>query len=258
MTIIAAAGHGRRFGGKKQFLQLEGRPVYYYSINAFKPYTEEVFLVVPQEDVSSVEAYGTTVVGGGERRYDSIYEAIKVTENKLYVEFPQIEPQLPEDIFFITSQELLDLYPELDAKQREDAITKEHRAVFIIGIGGTLSDGSRHDGRAADYDDWSLNGDLLLWNSILDRAFEISSMGIRVDEASLSSQLKAKGEEYKTGLMYHKRLLAGELPLTIGGGIGQSRLCMFLLRKAHIGEIQSSIWPSDMVNACHKAGIELV
>lgn len=187
-----------------------------------------------------------------------IYEAIKVTENKLYVEFPQIEPRLPEDIFFISSQELLDMYPGLDAKQREDAITREHRAVFIIGIGGKLSDGTKHDGRAADYDDWALNGDLLLWNDILERAFEVSSMGIRVDEISLVSQLKAKGEEHKLGLMYHKKLLAGELPLTIGGGIGQSRLCMFLLRKAHIGEIQSSIWPDDMVNACHNAGIELV
>ena len=187
-----------------------------------------------------------------------IYEAIKVTENKLYVEFPQIEPQLPDDIFFITSQELLDMYPGLDAKQREDAITRENRAVFIIGIGGKLSDGTRHDGRAADYDDWALNGDLLLWNELLGRAFEVSSMGIRVDETSMVSQLKEKGEEYKLGFMYHRKLLAGELPLTIGGGIGQSRLCMFLLRKAHIGEIQSSIWPADMVTACHNAGIELV
>ena len=187
-----------------------------------------------------------------------IYEAIKVTENKLYVEFPQIEPELPEDIFFITSQELLDLYPALNAKQREDAITEKYKAVFIIGIGGALSDGSKHDGRAADYDDWDLNGDLLLWNNVLERAFEVSSMGIRVDEKSLVKQLKAKGEEYKLPLMYHKKLLAGELPLTIGGGIGQSRLCMFLLRKAHIGEIQSSLWPEDMRRQCHEAGIELV
>ena len=187
-----------------------------------------------------------------------IYEAIKVTENKLYVEFPQIEPELPEEIFFITSQELLDLYPTLNAKQREDAITEKHKAVFIISIGGTLSDGTKHDGRAADYDDWDLNGDLLLWNNVLERAFEVSSMGIRVDEKSLVRQLKAKGEEYKLPLMYHKKLLAGELPLTIGGGIGQSRLCMFLLRKAHIGEIQSSLWPEEMRQQCHDAGIELV
>ena len=195
-----------------------------------------------------------------------IYEAIKVTENKLYVEFPQIEPMLPEDIFFIHSEELLQLYPEMTPKQRENAIAKEHKAVFIIGIGGELSDGKAHDGRAADYDDWTtpcengykgLNGDLLLWNPVLESAFEVSSMGIRVDEEALSRQLKIRGEEHKSGLLYHKMLLDGELPYTIGGGIGQSRLCMFLLRKAHIGEIQSSIWPEDMRTACHQAGIDL-
>ena len=196
-----------------------------------------------------------------------IYEAIKVTENKLYVEFPQIEPMLPEDIFFIHSEELLQLYPDMTPKQRENAIAKEHKAVFIIGIGGELSDGKSHDGRAADYDDWTtpcengykgLNGDLLLWNPVLESAFEVSSMGIRVDEEALSRQLRIKGEEYKSGLMYHMMLLDGQLPYTIGGGIGQSRLCMFLLRKAHIGEIQSSIWPEDMRRACHEAGIDLV
>ena len=187
-----------------------------------------------------------------------IYEAIKVTENKLFVEFPQIEPKLPEDIFFISSQELLDRYPTLDAKGREDAICREYGAVFIIGIGGKLSNGASHDGRAADYDDWALNGDLLLWNDVLGHAFEVSSMGIRVDEKSLVAQLKERGEEHKLGLMYHSMLLNGELPLTIGGGIGQSRLCMFLLRKAHIGEIQASIWPEDMRQCCKDAGIELV
>ena len=195
-----------------------------------------------------------------------IYEAIKVTENKLYVEFPQIEPMLPEDIFFIHAEELLQLYPDMTPKQRENAIAKEHKAVFIIGIGGELSDGKAHDGRAADYDDWTtpcengykgLNGDLLLWNPVLESAFEVSSMGIRVDEEALSRQLKIRGEEHKSGLLYHKMLLDGELPYTIGGGIGQSRLCMFLLRKAHIGEIQSSIWPEDMRTACHQAGIDL-
>lgn len=187
-----------------------------------------------------------------------IYEAIKVTENKLYVEFPQIEPQLPETIHFITSQELLNLYPGKTAKEREDAITEKYGAVFIIGIGAPLSDGAPHDGRAADYDDWSLNGDLLLWNTVLGHALEISSMGIRVDEASMLSQLKAKGEERKKELYFHKLLLGGKLPCTIGGGIGQSRLCMFLLRKAHIGEIQSSIWPESMREECGKAGIHLV
>ena len=196
-----------------------------------------------------------------------IYEAIKVTENKLYVEFPQIEPMLPEDIFFIHSEQLLQQYPNMTPKERENAIVKKHKAVFIIGIGGELSDGSVHDGRAADYDDWTtrnedgydgLNGDLLLWNPVLESAFEVSSMGIRVDESALKKQLKMRAEEWKSDLMYHRMLLGGELPYTIGGGIGQSRLCMFLLRKAHIGEIQSSIWPDEMRVRCHEAGVDLV
>ena len=187
-----------------------------------------------------------------------IYEAIKVTENKLFVEFPQIVPGLPEEIHFITSQELLDRYPDLSAKDREHAVTKEYGAVFIIGIGDRLSDGTPHDGRAADYDDWNLNGDLLVWDDILGRSLELSSMGIRVNAESMLRQLAAKDEESKKELYYHSRLLAGELPQTIGGGIGQSRLCMFLLRKAHIGEIQSSIWPAAMRTACEEAGIHLM
>ena len=195
-----------------------------------------------------------------------IYEAVKVTENKLYVEFPQLVPALPEEIFFIHAEQLLQLYPNLDPKERENAIVREHKAVFIIGIGGKLSDGTVHDGRAADYDDWStpnsdgyegLNGDILLWSPVLESAFEISSMGIRVDPEAMRRQLKERGQEWKADLYFHRRLLAGELPCTIGGGIGQSRLCMYLLRKAHIGEIQSSIWPESMREACHRAGIEL-
>ena len=187
-----------------------------------------------------------------------IYEAVKVTENKLYVEFPQLGLQLPEEIQFIDSEELLQRYPGLDAKQREARIAKEAGAVFIMGIGGKLSNGKPHDLRAADYDDWSLNGDIVIWNEVLQGAFELSSMGIRVDENSLRSQLREKGEEYKEGLEFHSKLLGGQLPYTIGGGIGQSRLCMLLLRKAHIGEIQSSIWPEAMREECRKSGIELV
>ena len=195
-----------------------------------------------------------------------IYEAVKVTENKLYVEFPQLVPALPDDIYFIHAEELLQKYPTLSPKERENAIVREHKAVFIIGIGGKLSDGSIHDGRAADYDDWStpnsdgyegLNGDILLWNPVLESAFEISSMGIRVNPEAMLRQLKERGQEAKKDLYFHRRLIAGELPQTIGGGIGQSRLCMYLLRKAHIGEIQSSIWPEAMREACHQAGIEL-
>ncbi len=196
-----------------------------------------------------------------------IYEAIKVTENKLFVEFPQITPELPEEIHFVHAEELVQLYPGLTPKERENEIVRRYGAVFIIGIGGVLSDGAPHDGRAADYDDWSspneegfkgLNGDILVWNNILQRPFELSSMGIRVDEAALRRQLEIKGESWKESLPFHKSLLAGELPCTIGGGIGQSRLCMYLLRKAHIGEIQSSIWPEEMVRRCREAGINLV
>jgi aspartate--ammonia ligase len=195
-----------------------------------------------------------------------IYEAIKVTENRLYVEFPEITPELPEEIFFIHAEELRRRYPDLTPKERENAIVKEHKAVFIIGIGGALGDGTIHDGRAADYDDWStpnedgfegLNGDILLWNKLLNCAFEVSSMGIRVDETAMLRQLEIRGQSWKKDLYFHRKLLAGELPYTIGGGIGQSRLCMYLLRKAHIGEIQAAIWPEAMREACHRAGIEL-
>ena len=196
-----------------------------------------------------------------------IYEAIKVTENKLYVEFPQIVPELPDEIHFIHSEELLARYPGLTAKERETEIVREYGAVFIIGIGGVLADGTIHDGRAADYDDWStpngegyrgLNGDILLWNRVLGCAFEVSSMGIRVDEEALRTQLAIRGQSWKENLSFHRLLLDGKLPYTIGGGIGQSRLCMYLLRKAHIGEIQSSLWPETMRVLCHEAGIELV
>ena len=196
-----------------------------------------------------------------------IYEAVKVTENKLYVEFPQITPMLPEEILFVHSEELLKMFPNLTPKERENEICRIHKAVFVIGIGCKLSDGTVHDSRAADYDDWStpnedgycgLNGDLLLWNPILESAFEISSMGIRVDEKALERQLEEKGQNWKKELYYHKKLLSGELPYTRGGGIGQSRLCMFLLRKAHIGEIQSSVWPEEMYSECHERGIDLI
>ena len=195
-----------------------------------------------------------------------IYEAIKVTENKLFVEFPRLMPALPEEIHFIHSEQLLQAYPGLGPKQREAEIVRKYGAVFIIGIGGDLSDGAPHDGRAADYDDWSspnsdgysgLNGDILVWNPVLQAPFELSSMGIRVDRDALLRQLSLRGEQHKASLPFHSMLLEGKLPLTIGGGIGQSRLCMFLLRKAHIGEIQSSLWPEEMRSACAVAGIEL-
>lgn len=184
-----------------------------------------------------------------------IYAAMLRTEYLVYELFPEIKPELPKEIHFISAEALLRKYPGMNVKEREDAITKEYGAVFIIGIGGKLSNGEPHDGRAPDYDDWStvneegyegLNGDLLVWNFILQRAMELSSMGIRVDREALQRQLAIRDNEDRLSLYFHKRLLNNELPLSIGGGIGQSRLCMYYLRKAHIGEIQSSLWPKEI------------
>jgi len=187
-----------------------------------------------------------------------ILEALKSTELKLIETYSEITPIVPKSITFISSQELLDKYPGMTAKQREDAICREFGAVFVTQIGKVLSDGSKHDGRAPDYDDWELNGDILLWHPVLEKAFEISSMGIRVDENSLASQLKASGCEERAKLEYHRMLLNGELPYTIGGGIGQSRLCMLLLHKAHIGEVQAAIWPDQMIEDCRKKRINIL
>jgi aspartate--ammonia ligase len=196
-----------------------------------------------------------------------IYAAMVRTEYMVYEMFPEIKPILPQAISFIHAEDLLQKYPAFTPRQREDAITKEYGAIFIIGIGGKLSDGEKHDGRAPDYDDWSthtpdgkigLNGDLFVWNHILDRAMELSSMGIRVNKEALLRQLDMTDETGRKELYFHKRLLNGELPQSIGGGIGQSRLCMFYLRKAHIGEIQASIWSEDMRRNAKEAGMFLI
>ena len=187
-----------------------------------------------------------------------IYDAMRATQLKLCARFEQLDCFLAPEIFFITSQELEDAYPGLTPKQREDAVCKEHGAVFIMQIGGKLHSGAAHDGRAPDYDDWSLNGDLLVWYPILDRAVELSSMGIRVDAATLASQLALSGCEDRRSMPFHKMLLSGELPLTMGGGIGQSRMCLILLQKAHIGEVQASVWPDDMARECEANGIHLL
>lgn len=188
----------------------------------------------------------------------SIWEVLRKTQDILARQFPALERYLPEKIYFITSQELEDMYPQLSPKQREDAISKKYGAVFIRQIGGALRSGKPHDGRAPDYDDWSLNGDIILWYPILERAFEISSMGIRVDSAALEKQLTLAGCEQRRHLPFHKMLLNDELPLTMGGGIGQSRICMALLQKAHIGEVQASAWPEDMIDQCEARGIHLL
>lgn len=196
-----------------------------------------------------------------------IYNAILRTEFYICETYPSIKHFLPEDVFFIHSEELRLMYPNMSPKEREDEICRKHGAVFIMGIGGKLGDGKEHDLRAPDYDDWTteneegflgLNGDLLVWYPILNRAMELSSMGIRVDPEALLRQLKLTDKEERVSLYFHKRLLEGELPLSIGGGIGQSRLCMVLLHKAHIGETQSSIWPADMRKTCADASIPLI
>ena len=188
----------------------------------------------------------------------AVYKALKITEDYMAYEYDYIGRVLPEHIEFITSQELEDRYPDLTPKQREYEIVKLHGAVFIEQIGGNLKSGKPHDGRAPDYDDWKLNGDILFWYPTLNCALEISSMGIRVDEKSLEEQLKKAGCEDRKNLPYHKMLLNGELPYTIGGGIGQSRLCMLLLDRAHIGEVQASIWPKEMRDTCKKHKIYLL
>ena len=196
-----------------------------------------------------------------------IYSVLLKTEYIVYEAYPQLVPQLPQEIKFISAEDLCKKYPTLTSKEREDAAAKEYGAVFIMGIGGKLSDGKKHDGRAPDYDDWStpntegfngLNGDIILWNNILGRSFEISSMGVRVDKKALEKQLLIENKEERKQLYFHKRLLDGTLPESIGGGIGQSRLCMFFLRKAHIGEIQSSLWSDEMRAECAKNNIPLI
>ncbi len=192
------------------------------------------------------------------RTVKNIYSALKHTENYITHEYKFIEKLLPEDIFFITSEELLNLYPDKTSKEREYLIAKEKGAVFILGIGDKLSNGMPHDSRAPDYDDWTLNGDILVYYPVLDIALELSSMGIRVSEESLSEQLKKSGKEERKNMPFHKALLDGKLPYTIGGGIGQSRMCMFFLQKAHIGEVQSSFWPEDVKKECLRNGINLL
>ena len=196
-----------------------------------------------------------------------IYSVMVRTEYVVYEMYPSIEPVLPEKITFIHAEKLRQIYPDKTPKERENEIVKKYGAVFLIGVGCPLGDGKKHDGRAPDYDDWTtpgedglpgLNGDILVWNDLLDQAMELSSMGIRVDKESMLKQLKMENCEERKNLFFHKSLIEGKLPLSIGGGIGQSRLCMFFLRKAHVGEIQASIWPDEMRETCCKNNIPLI
>lgn len=188
----------------------------------------------------------------------AIVAAVSYTNDAIKAKFPQLSCRIERDVFFVTAQELEDMYPTLSPKERENKTVREHGTVFVMQIGKLLRSGTRHDGRAPDYDDWELNGDILVWNDILGCAFELSSMGIRVDAESLDRQLSELGADDRRSLTYHRMLLANELPLTIGGGIGQSRLCMLILQKAHIGEVQVSVWDSETVEACERGGVPLL
>ena len=242
----------------------------YTDMNAIRPdeYLDNLHsLYIDQwdwEKVISAEERNTDYLRSAVQK---LYGIINRTEKYICHHYNNIKPILPEEITFIHSEELEERYPELTPKEREDAVCKEYGAVFVIGIGGNLENGEPHDGRAPDYDDWTtsvdssykgLNGDILIYNPIFDCAYELSSMGIRVDAKALLKQLKIRDVMNRENLYFHKRLLNGELPLSIGGGIGQSRLCMFYLRKAHIGEVQSSLWPDDMISKCHENNIFLL
>ena len=192
---------------------------------------------------------------------DTVRDIVRcISDTSLLVNgrYPRLRTQLPDDVTFITSQELLDLYPDLPAKERENAFVREHPITFLMGIGHKLSNGHPHDGRAPDYDDWKLNGDIVFWSDVLGCAFEVSSMGIRVDAQSMDEQLSKAGADERRGLPFHRMVMDGTLPLTMGGGIGQSRLSMLLLGKAHIGEVQASLWDDDTVTACERAGVTLL
>ena len=187
-----------------------------------------------------------------------IYLTLRKTEGFICAHYPHIKPELPDHITFVTTQELEDRYPNLSSKEREYKAAKEYGAVFLMQVGGALRSGKIHDGRAPDYDDWSLNGDILLYDPLLDISLEVSSMGIRVDPETLMKQLKIRGCEERAELPFQKALLNGELPQTIGGGIGQSRMCVYFLRKAHVGEVQASLWPEEVQKACHNGNIPLL
>ncbi|MFD1615874.1 aspartate--ammonia ligase [Gelatiniphilus marinus] len=242
----------------------------YTDMNAIRP--DEVFtnihsIYVDQWDWERVVSKEERTIDFLKYVVTKIYSVLRRVEYIVYEHYPQLKPVLPKKITFIHTQELAEQYPDLTPNERETEATKKYGALFIIGIGAQLAEGRKHDGRAPDYDDWStetgdgnkgLNGDILLWNPVLERAFEISSMGIRVDKDALNKQLAIEGAEDRKELMWHKMLLNDELPLSIGGGIGQSRLCMFFLKKAHIGEIQTSIWPEEMIEKCKQANIPIL
>ena len=242
----------------------------YTDMNALRP-DEELdnihSIYVDQWDWEKIMSYEDRNIDFLKHIVDGIYSVMKRTEFVVYENFPEITPMLPEKIHYVQTEDLYREFPDLSPKERENKVAEKYGAVFVIGIGHELSNGNSHDGRAPDYDDWStetvngnkgLNGDIIIWNPVLKSAFEISSMGIRVDKETMLRQLKLRDKEERKDLMFHRRLLNGEFPESIGGGIGQSRLCMYFLRKAHIGEVQASIWPGEMMEQCSRTGIFLM
>ena len=256
LEIVQSLAKWKRFALKKY--NLSGL---YTDMNAIRP-NEELdnlhSLYVDQWDWEKVIQREDRNLDYLKSTVRHIYQAFLKTEEYIRGLYPVLKHDLPEDITFITTEEMLQKYPNLSNKERENAICKEYKAVFIIGIGKELSNGESHDARAADYDDWDYNGDILVWHDTLKIALEISSMGIRVDEESLLKQIKIKNEQFKLDYDYHKQILSGDLPLTIGGGIGQSRLCLYFLNKAHIGEVQSSYWDKKDVEDFKKFNIHLL
>lgn len=242
----------------------------YTDMNALRP-DEELdnlhSIYVDQWDWERVISRENRTIETLKRAARQVYATIRRTEYYLFTLYPKVRPVLPEELTFIHAEELYEMYPDLSPREREDKITEKHGAVFLIGIGADLPDGKPHDRRAPDYDDWTteteqgfkgLNGDIIVWNSVLKIACELTSMGIRVDSDELVRQLEITGNQDRLELLFHRRLMDGELPSAIGGGIGQSRTAMVYLRKAHIGEIQSAIWPGEMVDHCRKCGIRLI
>ncbi|MDY2986339.1 MAG: aspartate--ammonia ligase [Peptoniphilus sp.] len=260
VEIVQSLAKWKRYALKEYgFKYYEGL---YADMNALRP-DEELDSIhsvyVDQWDWEKIIKAGDRNIEFLKSTVRQIFEVFKRAEEYINQVYPYVlSKKLPEEIFFITSEELLNKYPNMTSKERENAIVKEKKAVFIIGIGGRLSNGEPHDSRSPDYDDWSLNGDILFWDPVINNAMEVSSMGIRVNEESLNNQLKVAGREHLKELAYHKGVLENTLPLTIGGGIGQSRLCMYFLEKKHIGEVQASVWDLDTIEECKKNGIILL
>lgn len=259
LEVVQSLAKWKRFALKKYNFEVGSG--LYTDMNAIRPFEDLDnihSLYVDQWDWEKVITRDQRNIGYLKEVVNDIYKALLETEDIISEAFPKLHQDLPEEIKFVTTSELENMYPNLSRKERENAVCKEYKAVFLIGIGDKLSDGMSHDSRAADYDDWALNGDILLWYEPLGIAFEVSSMGIRVDKNSLLYQIKEKKEEYKLELPYHKSIIDESLPYTIGGGIGQSRMCMYMLKKVHIGEVQASYWSEEDINEFSKYNINLL